>query len=243
MTLVRPIIERSVSIVSKKECRTDLALKYAKQELDGESNLAARPAASATKSTAGAESMTRSALPTCLEEVVAQQTRGHSPIIIVPSASNSKSRMTALNVVRFLRDGVYEEPNLKTMARPEMPLEFEHGVAGKTLRFRVLDDVSKFRKDEWKSVVAVFTDGKMWQFSGWPFRSESDLFHTVQTFNLRYSDDAAEPMVSSGRVKSLLVKRSARHQDSAVMVEFWRALETFLNQPRHRRFSSSHKLP
>jgi hypothetical protein len=124
-----------------------------------------------------------------------------------------------------------------------MPLEFEKIVGGKPLRFRVFDDVSGFRKADWSAVVAVFTDGKMWQFSGWPFKTESDLFNTIQIFNLRYSDDASEPLVTSGRVRSLIVRRAARHQDSAVMIEFWKALETFLNQPRTKRFSNSGKLP
>ena len=146
-------------------------------------------------------------------------------------------------MVKFLKEGAYLEPNVREMERPVLPVEMEKSINGKSLRFRIFDDTSRFRKEDWKAVVAVFTDGKLWQFSGWPFRSESDLFSSVQAFNLRYSEDQVEALVSSGRVKSLIVKRSARHQDSGVMVEFWRSLEAFLNAPRVARFSSSHKLP
>lgn len=130
------------------------------------------------------------------------------------------------------------------MERPTGPIELERTVSGKRLRFRILEDTSRLRKEDWKSLIAVFTDGKLWQFSGWPFKTESDLFSSVQAFNLRYSEDQVEPLVSSGgRVKSLIVKRSARHQDSGVMLEFWKALESFLNAPRTSRLSNSHKLP
>ena len=230
---MKPLFDRSLLVSSKKDVRTDLALKYTKQELAGESNLSQQPSATA---------VARPSIPACIDEIFALQSKGFSPIIVVPSASSSKSRLTVLNVVKFLRDGEFEEPNLRTMARPTGPLEIQRTVGGKQFTFRITDDTSKFRKDDWKSVVAVFTEGKLWQFSGWPFRSESDLFNSVQAFNLRYADDQVEPLVTSGRVKSLILKRSARHQDSAIMIEFWKSLEAYLLQPRQRRFSSSHKL-
>ena len=235
---MKPLFDRSLLVSSRKDVRTDLALKYAKQELAGESNLV-MPSA---KRQELASSEKQRVLPPLIEEIAALQAKGHSPIIIVPSVSSSRSRLTVLNAVKFLRDGVFEEPNGRTMSRQEGPIE--RSVCGKTLSFRICDDTSKFRKDDWKAVVAVFTEGKMWQFSGWPFRTESDLFTSVQAFNLRYSDDqSTEPLITSGRVKSLILKRSARHQDSAVMIEFWKAMESFLNQVRVRKFSQSSRLP
>ncbi len=232
---VKPLYDRSLLVSSKRDIRTDLALKFAKQELAGESNLAQRP------SSAGGIS-SRPLAPACIEEILALQAKGFSPIIVVPSVSSSRSRLTALNALRFLKDGIYEEPNTRTMTRPETPLEIERIIGGKNLKFRIIDETAKFRKDDWKSIVAVFTEGKLWQFAGWPFRSESDLFQSIQAFNLRYSDDQVEPLVASGRIKSLIIKRSARHQDSAIMIEFWKTLESYLLQPRVRRFSNSQKL-
>ena len=220
--------------------RTDLALKYAKQELAGETTLA-QTTMSVLPMAGGSSS--RPALPPCIEEIAALQAKGHFPVIIVPSVSSSKSRLTGLNALKFLRDGVYEEPNSRTMNRPQLPIEIEKSIGGKHLKFRIVDDTSRFRKDDWKSVVAVFTEGKMWQFSGWPFRNESDMFNSIQAFNVRYSDDQVEPLVASGRIKSLILKRSARHQDSAIMIEFWKSIDSYLSQPRQRRFSTSQKLP
>jgi hypothetical protein len=231
---IRPVLERSLLVSSRKEVRTDLALKYAKQELAGESTL---PPVAAVKRPE------QSVSGTLLEEILALQAKGFVPIIIVPSASSSKSRLTTLNAQRFLKDGVFEEPNSRTMTRPDTLIEVEHVVAGQKLRFKIVDDTTRFRKDDWKCVVAVFTEGKMWQFSGWPFRAETDMFSSLLMFNLRYAEDSVDPIVTSGRIKSLLVKRSARHQDSAVMVEFWKAVEAFLREVRVRKFSNSHKLP
>ena len=225
------VFGRNVVINSRKDVRTDTALKFAKAELAGESSLAATRTSGPVSVSVG-----------LLEEVLANQSRGHSPIIVIPSSVNSKSRLTALNVVKFLKGGIYAEPNAKLMPKPVMPLEIEHTLSGgAVLRFRVFDDTSKFRKEDWKSIVAVFTDGKRWQFSGWPFRDETDLFASVQAFNLRHADDFVEPWLVSNRVKSLLL--TSRHSDSSVVGEFWRCIETWLNQPHTRKYSSTNKLP
>ena len=229
----RPVLERSLLVSSRKEVRTDLALKYAKQELAGESSFS---------SVAAVKRPDQPLSGTLIEEILSLQSKGHSPIIVVPSASASRARLTSLNAMKFLKDGVYEEPSLRTMARPDGVVEVEKQIGGHTLRFRIVDDTGRFRKDDWRALVAVFTEGKMWQFAGWPFKTEADMFASLLLFNLRYSDDAVEPVVSSGRIKSLIVKRSARHQDAAVMIEFWKAVESFLVQPKVRRFTSSQKL-
>ena len=228
------IYDRNVLVSSRKEVRTDLAIKYAKAELAGESNLTAKPMPMSSES-----NRTTSFL---LEEIIAQQVKGFSPIIVIPSSANSKSRLTCLNALKFLSQGTYAEPNMRTMSKPSMPLELERKVAGNILRFRIFDDTSKFKKDDWKSVVAVFTDGKRWQFFAWPFRAESDLFQSIQAFNIRYPEDSVEPMINSNRVKSLLLSKTARHSDSSVMMEFWKGVETWLAQPRSRKFSSTQKL-
>ena len=244
--MVKLLLDRNVIVSCRKEVRTDLALKFSKQELSGESGLggAGQPIASPA-SGIGKKNLEETArrMSTAMDELVVSQNKGFAPIIIVPSVSNSKSRLTALNVVKFLTRGEYIEPNPRVMTRPDMPLEIGKSVLGRLFRFRIFDDVTRFKKDDWKSVVAVFTDGKMWQFSGWPFRNEADFFHTLLVVNLRYTDDPIEAGISGGRVRSLVVNRVARHQDSAVMVEFWKAVETFLSQPRIKKFSTSSKLP
>jgi hypothetical protein len=256
MSSAKLLYDRNLLVSSKKKVRADLALKFAKQELDGELSLgthssASMPRAAGAPAAATASSQQKrqkmdhvSSLPTGLEEMLAAELKGNSPIIILPSASNSKARLSSLNAVEFLQNGTYAEPDSKKMKRPEtMPLEIEKTICGRPFRFRLFDDTSRFRKDDWKAVVAVFSDGKMWQFSGWPFRSEADLFSTFQVFHLRYSDDPVDPALAGSRVKPLLLRRGASYQDSSVMIEFWKQLEIFLGQPKSSKFSSTQKLP
>ena len=226
--------ERNLLVSSRKDVRTDVALKHARAELAGESGFTVPPIEN------------RSAgLPSLLDELLALQVRGHSPIIVVPSSANSRSRLTLLNAARFLQDGVYQGGVVGgEIGVPCHSNLVERTIGGNVVRFRVFDDTSKFRKDDWKALVAVFTDGKRWQFTGWPFRSETDLFTSVQAFHLRYAEDGVDLGISTiFRVKQLLLQKSARHSDPAVMVEFWKVMETFLAQPRTRRFSSTQRLP
>jgi hypothetical protein len=124
-----------------------------------------------------------------------------------------------------------------------MPIEIEKTICGRQVRFRLFDDVTRFRKDDWKSVVAVFFEGKFWQFRGWPFRSESDLFASLAVFHLRYADDPVDAAVSGSRIKSLVLKRGARHEDSSVMIEFWKSFENWLSNARVKKFSNTARLP
>jgi hypothetical protein len=230
------LFDRNLAVQSQKEVRSDLALRYAKQELAGESGLGSVALPSPEDPSAARRATEQSSM----SELLDLQSRGFSPIIVVPPVSSSKSRITATNVFKFLVDGVYEEPS--SVSRPVMPLEITRTVSGHPIKFRVFDSVASFKKDDWKSVVAVFSDGKMWQFSGWPFRTESDLFQSIQVFSVRFSDDPVAA-IASGRIRSLVLKRGTRHQDAAVMIEFWQALEPFLLGPRVRKFSSTAKLP
>ena len=250
--MTKLLYDRNLLVSSRKNVRAELALKYAKQELDGELSLggsnsaASIPRAPAPASLAPQQKRQKiqnvPSLPTGLEEMLASELKGHSPIIILPSASNTKARLSSLNAVEFLQNGNYVEP--KGQKRPEfMPIEIEKSVCGRSFRFRLFDDTSKFRKEDWKAVVAVFSDGKMWQFSGWPFRSEADLFSTFQVFHLRYADDPVDAALAGSRVKPLLLRRGASYQDSSVMFEFWKQLEMFLGQPKNSKFSSTQKLP
>ena len=116
----KQLYDRNLLVSSKKNVKTELALKYAKQEIDGELSLSVAPARGAAAPAASAGSSAKRAktaipsLPTGLEELLAGELRGNSPIIILPSASNTKARISCLNAVEFLLNGKYEEPNSKT---------------------------------------------------------------------------------------------------------------------------------
>ena len=45
------------------------------------------------------------------------------------------------------------------------------------MKFRVVDNPVWLQEAEWESVVAVFSNGKAWQFSEWKHNTPVDLFH------------------------------------------------------------------
>ena len=227
----------------RKTIKSAQALQYIKAELSGQ--LAPQPSRrSSSKSDAPiVRSKTKEEAAPLFAEISHYADQGHLPIIIVPSASSSKSRLNILNAEKFLKFGTFEEPNPRTMSRPaSIPIIVEHVIGGRLVKFRVYDDTSKFRKFEWKSCVAVFAEGKKWQFSGWPFKTEGDLFYSFRGFNLKYSDEPVDASIAQLNILNLNLRREGRHQDASVASEFWRSLETFLLAPRIRKFSNDHKL-
>ena len=216
---------QDLSIVCK--LKSAIAIKYAKDEL------------SSDKKPIPVKQI--KSQPPLLQEILASAAQGHLPIIVVPGAS-SKARVNILNVEKFF-NGSFEEVNPKTMQRPAtMPLIIEKVINGQPIKFRVFDDTSRFRKFEWKATVAVIAEGKKWQLQGWPFNSESDLFYSIRGFYLKYLDEPLEQALSQWNLVTLNLKRDSRHQDRGIVGEFWRTLESFLMQPRHRKFSNDKKL-
>ena len=226
----------------RKTIKSAQALQYIKAELAGQLTPQMKKGVSRSDVPVIRSKSKEEASP-LLSEILHYADQGHLPIIVVPSASSSKSRLNILNADKFLRLGIFEEPNPRTMSRPaSIPIIVEHAIGGRMVRFRVYDDTSKFRKFEWKSCVAVFAEGKKWQFSGWPFKTEADLFYSFRGFNLKYLDEPVDTSIAQLNIANLNLRREGRHQDASVAAEFWRALETFLLAPRIRKFSNDHKL-
>lgn len=50
------------------------------------------------------------------------------------------------------------------------------------MKFRVVDNPVWLQEAEWESVVAVFSNGKAWQFSEWKHNTPVDLFHRCTLF-------------------------------------------------------------
>jgi hypothetical protein len=171
-----------------------------------------------------------------MEDILALQQNGFSPIILVPPVFSISSRLTVSNALRFIKDGIYEEISSDdAIQKPELPIIIERRISGKTLKFRITNDASKLTYGDWLSVVAMFTDGKAFQFKNWPFASDSDVLESICSFNLRFSEDYFES--KSKKIKSLILQKYAREYDAAVSREFWKTLENYMAYPRVRRFS------
>jgi len=237
--LVDPIDSLSI----RKTIKTATAIQHIKAELSGQLEQSVDSSAKRHSDIAPVVKKTKEEALPLIAEIITMADQGHLPIIVVPSAAGNKSRVNILNAEKFLKAGVFEEPNPRTMARPlQLPLIIEKTIAGRQFRFRVFDDTSKFRKLEWKSCVAVFVDGKKWQFSGWPFKTEGDLFYSLRGFFAKYLDEPVDPLLAQWNLTQLNLRREGRHQDASVAAEVWRGLESYLLQPRVRKFSNDHKL-
>jgi hypothetical protein len=158
---------------------------------------------------------------------------------VPPTSAAARSKIHAGNVEKFLKEGTF----MGDAGGKKMPITIEHTLSnGRVVKFRVHDDTSSFRKFDWKAVVAVVADGKRWQFSGWPFRSEADLFSSVKGYHVKFVDEAVEGGLGGWNVEVLNLKREGRHQDASVAAEFWKILEAFLMKVNARKFSNDHKL-
>ena len=57
-------------------------------------------------------------------------------------------------------------------------------LAGETraMKFKVVDNPVWLQDSEWEQVVAVFSNGKAWQFSEWKYKTPVDLFHRCKLY-------------------------------------------------------------
>lgn len=52
----------------------------------------------------------------------------------------------------------------------------------RTMKFKVVDNPVWLQDSEWEQVVAVFSNGKAWQFSEWKYKTPVDLFHRCKLY-------------------------------------------------------------
>lgn len=159
------------------------------------------------------------------------------PIIIVPP--NLSTLLTLHNVKSFLEDAHFEVPNAN-MKKPssvqvKRKQEFAVGGSGRIKNFTcvVVDNVERFRSDDWDRVVAVFTNNAEWQFRDWKWKDPVSLFSHVRGFYVKYHDAPPPTPVSFWNVHMLNVDRNKRHLDQPVVIQFWTELEKWVlgNKP------------
>lgn len=101
------------------------------------------------------------------------------PIIIIPSARTSL--ITLFNVLDILQDLKYvpseEKRKMVTQSNKDYEIINHRREDGKSLQFKVIDDVNKLSKEDWDRVVAAFAHGPAWQFKNWPWDGNpSEIF-------------------------------------------------------------------
>merc|ERR1739848_736572 len=121
-----------------------------------------------------------------LEDVGKAKNQQVYPYIVVPR--HSEAMINRTNVKRFLDENIYHPPQGDVFAT-KGHIEVVQKIGGQRVVFHVIDDTHDFTPRQWKQTVAVFVDGTPWQFRGWPFASQADLFATISAYLVEYDNN------------------------------------------------------
>jgi len=168
------------------------------------------------------------------------------PIILVPC--NKNSPINLLNAEEFFQNGNFVKPDEERMKYFESTraekVEVTRTINGKPLNFEVMDSIKNFTKAQWLRTCAVVTDGKTWQFKGWPFESHIDLFTTMKgfyfeppTISHKFGQLQGEIPETMQKWKiSVLKLTRGRHHDVNLRDQFFNQLEGILLSAREKKF-------
>lgn len=177
-----------------------------------------------------------------------QKRESKTPIIIVPAGTTSL--ISLLNVKDFLQDCKFVSPEEKkklgAIKETEVLLQRKKDIILNqqpqtvTVPLRVVDQPLKLSPSDWNRVVAVFVQGPLWQFKGWPSvlpdGSPVDIFTKIKGFHVKFDDIKVDANVKKWDVEVLTVSRNRRHMDRACALKFWETLDKFMvkNKPNLR---------
>ena len=145
------------------------------------------------------------------------------------------------NAKAFLHDGKYININsLEGDDENELVTDdtsdnnFYYKIQGKDLLFEICSNVRKFKKNDWKRVVAVFVQGDDWEFSDWP-RSEnpSTILQKVKGYYMKYNTNPTNKNIKKWNVQTLEISRNKRHFDVSIQNKFWSSLFTEEETQKH----------
>eukprot|EP00730_Choanoeca_flexa_P006859 TRINITY_DN12238_c0_g1_i1.p1 TRINITY_DN12238_c0_g1~~TRINITY_DN12238_c0_g1_i1.p1 ORF type:complete len:437 (+),score=109.81 TRINITY_DN12238_c0_g1_i1:61-1311(+) len=157
-----------------------------------------------------------------------------TPIIVVPAGT--QSLITMYNVKDFLEKGVYTDYATLTAAGRPKPLSVvvSRKREDHTVPYRVVDNPSLLKLEEWERVVAVVVQGATWQFKSWPEtlnnKGPVDIFRKRKGFHFMYNNDTLNKNVSKWDVEVLKLNRTRRHMDRTAMYQFWQSLDKWTSK-------------
>ena len=158
------------------------------------------------------------------------------PIIIVPAAPTSL--ITLVNAKDFFEHGQWISAQKKKEDMRAAGVTFapgqrvlfnrlvllDDGSESKTC-FEVVDNTRSFKKDDWNRVIAVFTNGKEWEFKGWKLGEPSNMFHKITGFFVNFRQEKTPQSIGAWKVKVLSLEKNARHSDITAQRQFWDSLK------------------
>jgi parafibromin len=129
------------------------------------------------------------------------------PIIIVPNST--ASCISILNASDFLVDGTFVSTDQKkrdgARREAEVVIRRTDPSTRETREYKIIDNPTTLRVEEWDRVVAVFVSGQLWQFKGWKWAQPVDLFRQVLGVYLTFDDRAVDSNVLSWNCKIIKV--------------------------------------
>lgn len=157
-----------------------------------------------------------------------------NPIILVPPSS--KSPITLNNIIQFLRDKEFVDPNIakRNFAANEqtVTLSFGSGTTVQKVTFRILESTLNFRKRDWYSLIAVFLTGAEWQLQSFPFKTIQDIFTMVKGYHVTYDSEPIPENIRKWNVDVVRINRTNRHNDLSVWFQFMESIESVLASSR-----------
>eukprot|EP01137_Pigoraptor_chileana_P022710 Opistho-2@87903 len=156
------------------------------------------------------------------------------PIIIIPAAANAL--ITMLNAKDFLEDHKYVSADDKRKAGAKRQndviidrvRQIPGGGGKETIRYQIIDAITRLSKSDWNRVIAVFAQGPLWQFKNWPWENPVDIFANVKGFHLKFEDAPVDPNIKKWDVSILTINRTKRHLDAPAAMKFWEILDAFV---------------
>ncbi|XP_068147494.1 parafibromin [Drosophila tropicalis] len=166
-----------------------------------------------------------------------KQRKSVLPVIVVPKALTSM--VTLHNVKQLLQDMRYVPVDEMRQKGPQHleEITIERRVRGNILRYRVIDNVSRLKENEWNQVAAVFALGPHWQFKGWPHKGDpADIFHHICCFHLHFKDSPIHKDLKNMQVNAVSLPKYERHMDCGILMEFWNKLDQHIAL-NHQQFA------
>ncbi|KAL3113441.1 hypothetical protein niasHT_013551 [Heterodera trifolii] len=159
------------------------------------------------------------------------------PIIIIPAGASSL--ITIYNAQEILQDLRYvsTEEKKQFSSKRENELLLQIPKNGVTVPYRVVDNPTRLKDEEWDRVVAVFVQGPAWQFKNWKWNGNPvEIFANIAAFHLQFDELPTDPNVKKWSVHVLKLSRTKRHLDRAELHKFWEMLDRHISKSNKREW-------
>uniref|UniRef100_A0A915NKF7 Parafibromin n=1 Tax=Meloidogyne floridensis TaxID=298350 RepID=A0A915NKF7_9BILA len=158
-----------------------------------------------------------------------------TPIIVIPATGTALITMyNARDILQDLRF-VSSEEKKRTYSRRDNELLLQIQKNNVTVPYRVIDNPTRLKDDEWERIVAVFVQGPAWQFKGWKWNGNPvEIFSNVAAFHLKFEEQKMDPNVAKWSVNVLQLSRTKRHLDRAILQRFWEILDRHIAKSSKR---------